>query len=64
MAKYELMHLGRLIIVETMHRERGGWCWRYSIDNGEPRESEGVPLVDENFARKEAEAKAVAELSR
>lgn len=62
MAKYELVHLGRIIIVETLKRDRGGWCWRYSIDNGEPRESQGMPMNDETFARKEAEEKAIEEI--
>jgi hypothetical protein len=62
MATYELMHLGRLIIAETFQRERGGWGWRYSIDNGEPRELSGVPLNDETFARKEAEQTAIEEI--
>lgn len=64
MASYELLHLGRLIEVETFRRERGGWGWRYSIDSGEPRESEGVPLNDETLARREAEARAVEEIDR
>ena len=64
MAKYELLHLGRIIIVETLKRERGGWCWRYSIDNGEPRESQGLPMNDETFARKEAEQAAMAEIGK
>ncbi|CAN5699294.1 hypothetical protein BH09PSE5_BH09PSE5_44170 [soil metagenome] len=64
MATYELLHLGRLITVDTFKFERGGWGWRYSIDNGEPRESEGLPMNDETFARKEAERIAMNEIGK